>query len=115
MDKSVAGLLGAVGALAAVGSAPASAAPVMTPETVLHANSYADLLKPIPNAVALRQAFIDAHASDATALEAEAGRPEVMTVQYYRHHHHHHHRYYQRRYYHHHHHRGVRIGPVVIR
>ena len=59
--------------------------------------SYSDLLKPIPNALAVRDALAETQAKEAA--------PEVMTVQYYyRHHHHHHHRYYRRRYHHHHHH-----------
>ncbi len=96
MDKTLAGLLGAVGVLAV--GAPAHAAAAIHPSLAetMQAASYADLLKPIPNATALLQA------SDAQL--AEAPQAEVMTVQYYHHHHHHHHRYYRRRYYHHHHH-----------
>ena len=109
MDKSLAGLIGAVGALAAV--APAHAAENMGAalHEAMQVTSYADLLKPIPNAVALRDAFAES--------QAEApSQPDVLQIQYYHHHHHHHHRYFRRRYYHHHHHHhGVRIGPVVIR
>jgi hypothetical protein len=107
MDKSVAGLIGAVGVMAAV--SPSHAATNLAPNLsdVMQINSYADLLKPIPNALAMKQAFNEAQSPAVT-------EPEVMTIQYYHHHHHHHHhRYY--RYRHHHHHRGVRIGPVVIR
>ncbi len=65
MDKTIAGLLGAVGAL--VAGASAQGAPVAS---VLHASSYADLLRPVPNAVeALR-----------TLDAAEAA--QVETVQY---------------------------------
>jgi hypothetical protein len=87
MAKMLAGLVGAV-TVAAVG-APGHA------DAAMQASSYADLLKPIPNAVEVLK-----------ALDAEA-QPEAMVqeVQYYHHHHHHHHhRYYRRRYYHHHHH-----------
>jgi hypothetical protein len=108
MDKSLASLIGAVGVMAV--AAPSHAATNMAPalNEIMQVNSYADLLKPIPNAVAMKQAFDEAQSS-------RAAEPEVLTVQY---HHHHHHRYYRRRYYHHHHHhhhRGIRIGPVVIR
>jgi len=115
MDKSLAGLLGAIGALVvAHPSHEAMAAPIDL-AAVMHAESYADLLKPVPNALAVRQALAE------QALE-QPEVPDVMTVQYYRHHHHHHHRYYRRRYHHHHHHHhhryyrsGLRVGPLVIR
>ncbi|MBV8913989.1 MAG: hypothetical protein JOZ05_13235, partial [Acetobacteraceae bacterium] len=48
MEKKLAGLLGAVGAL--VVSAPGQATPVQPSDSVMQANSYSDLLKPIPNA-----------------------------------------------------------------
>ncbi len=94
MDKTLAGLLGAVGALAAISPTHAATAVHPSLDETMQAASYADLLKPIPNATALLKA------SDAQL--AEAPQAEVMAVQY--HHHHHHHRYYRRRYYHHHHH-----------
>ena len=62
------------------------------------ATSYADLLKPIPNAVETLKA------SDAT-LRAEDGA-KVEMAQYYYHHHHHH--FFHRRFYHHHHHHFFR-------
>jgi hypothetical protein len=98
MDKTVAGLLTAVGGALAVAS-PAGA---VTVHDALHADSYADLLRPVPNAVAVQQAI----------AEAQAAAPDVMTVQFLRHHHHHHHRYYRRRFYHHHHHHHH--GPALI-
>ncbi len=97
MDKNVAGVIGAVSVLAAV--SPSQAAPAALAEA-MQVNSYADLLKPIPNALALRRAFDEGQAAKAEQPSA-AGDPEVMTIQYY---HHHHHRYYRRRFYHHHHH-----------
>jgi len=97
MDKSVAGLIGAVGALVA-GSAQAATAVPVTVSPVLQASSYADLLKPIPNALEVLKAQAEA-APPAPGGDAE---PTVQTVQYYHHHHHHHHHY--RRYHHHHHH-----------
>ncbi len=109
MDKKLAGLLGAMGALTAITPLQA-AAPI---DEAMRAESYADLLRPIPNAAALLEA--------SNALAATEPRPEVMEVQYYHHHHHHHHHhqrfyrpgyyrpfrgYYQPRYHHHHHHHG---------
>ena len=49
MDKKIAGILGAVAALGAVNTAQATPAPA--PTDVLKANSYADLLEPIPDAL----------------------------------------------------------------
>ncbi len=99
MDRNVIYVLGAVGALAGAGPANAAAAALDAPSS--GAASYADLLQPIPNAVAVLRA------EDAAALAAapDAGAPVVENVQFIPHHHHHHHyRRYHRRYYHHHHH-----------
>ena len=104
MDKNVLYLLGAVGALTSVGSAQAEAAAIDNAHRP--AASYADLLKPIPNA-------LDVLRSEAALAVAapETEEPVVEEVQYFAHHHHHHHhryhRYYRRwfhRHYHHHHH-----------
>ena len=116
MDKKIAGLLGAVAAVGALGPAQASAAPA--PSAVLKAHSYADLLEPIPNAAKVLQA-LDEQAPPET-------EPKVQLAQWYHHHHHHHHHHgywrgygygpgygygygprvyvVPRRYYHHHHH-----------
>jgi hypothetical protein len=110
MDKKIAGLLGAVATLGTFG--PAEAAPAPIPTDVLQANSYPELLEPIPNAAAKLQAIDESAPAPA--------RGNVQLAQFYHHHHHHHHhsfyrRYYDnrprvmvvpryRRYYHHHHH-----------
>jgi hypothetical protein len=114
MDKKLAGLLGAVAGLAVMNSAQAAISPAATPSEALHASSYADLLAPIPNAVALMQADDAARGQQSTA-EALVGA-EVAQGYYYghpyyrpRYHHHHHHRYYRPRHHHHHHH-GAFIG-----
>ena len=90
MDKKMAGLLGALGALAA-GSPAMAEIPAL--EGVMHAASYADLLQPIPNASALLQA------SDEAMTEAPAA---IVMVQYHHHHHHRYQRRYRRRHHHHH-------------
>ncbi len=92
MDKTIAGLLGAVGAL--VAGTSAQAAPTAS---LLHAASYSDLLRPVPNAVAALKTL------------DEAEQAQVEQVQYgptiiLRNGHHHHHRVYRRPRYHHHHH-----------
>jgi hypothetical protein len=111
MDKKIAGLLGAVASLGTFGAAEAAPAPAST--DVLRANSYADLLEPIPNAAAQLQAIDE-------SAPLRSARDNVQVAQFYHHHHHHHHhsqyrRYYEeprvivvppryRRYHHHHHH-----------
>ncbi len=90
MDRK---LIGLVGVAAALAPGAATASPVLGADDTTAA-SYADLLKPIPNAVEKLQA------SDALLRERESAATLEM-AQYYYHHHHHHHFY--RRYYHHHH------------
>src|SRR6266849_6822300 len=113
MEKKIAGLLGAMATLGAFNGAEAAPAPSPAPTDVLRANSFADLLEPIPNAAALLRA-VDEQRPNSSADE------NVQLAQFY-HHHHHHHGYYRgydrydeprivvvppryRRYYHHHHH-----------
>jgi hypothetical protein len=111
MEKKIAGLLGAVATLGAMNAA--QAAPNPAPTDVLQANSFADLLEPIPNAAALLQA-VDESGPVPSADE------NIQLAQFYvdhHHHHHHHHSQYRRyaprivvvppryrRYHHHHHH-----------
>lgn len=101
MDKKIAGLLGAVAAVATVGGAQASTAPVQPSNDPMVVQSYADLLKPIPNAAAVLAA------DDARLTASQPTQEGVQVAQYYHHHHHHHHHVVvvpRRRYYHHHHH-----------
>jgi hypothetical protein len=93
MDKTLAGLIGAAGLLAT--SAQAATAAPATIGDAMQAESYADLLKPIPNATVLLKA------SDAApARAAEPGTDTGVTAtpvqwwwyrRYHHHHHHHHH------------------------
>jgi hypothetical protein len=80
MDKKIAALLGAAAALTTVGGAQATTAPAAGTEPL---TSYRDLLKPIPNALALLRA-------DDERISQNPARP-VQVAQYYHHHHHHHH------------------------
>jgi hypothetical protein len=95
LDKKIVGLLGAVAALGTVSST--EAAPLSPPAEVLQANSYADLLTPIPNAGAILQAMDQQEG-------AGSGTARVQLAQYHHHHHHHHHHYRRRHHHHHHHH-----------
>ena len=82
MEKKIAGLLGAVAALGAFTAA--EAAPMPAPADILRANSFADLLEPIPNAAALLQAVDES----APVTSADGN---IQLAQYHHHHHHHHH------------------------
>jgi len=104
MDKKIAGLLGAVGALASLDAAQATIATDST--TMLKVQSYADLLNPIPNAAVTLKA-VD-----------EAGDTSGVQVAENAHHHHHHHSYRRERkiiiaprrhHHHHHHHHSMKI------
>jgi hypothetical protein len=110
MEKKIAGLLGAVATLGTFGAAEAATAPPPAPTDVLRANSFADLLEPIPNAATLLQAIDES----APAASADGN---IQLAQYHHHHHHHHHSQYRRyaprivvvppryrRHHHHHHH-----------
>ena len=87
VQKKIIGLVSAITALA-----PAAAK--ATPVDPMAAQSYADLLAPIPDAVETLKA------SDAALRDGDQAKVEM--AQYYYHHHHHH--FFHRRFYHHHHH-----------
>jgi hypothetical protein len=109
MDKSVLTLLGGASALALMsGGAMAANSPATAESGLKPAQSYADLLDSIPNAVNTLRA-------EDQKAENAGGEPLQLAqyVQYgyprYHHHHHHHHNYYsywywRHRYHHHHHH-----------
>lgn len=100
MERKIAGLLGAMATLGAANAAQAAPMPTQAPSDSLRANSFAELLEPIPNATALLQAIDESQPNPSSG--------NVQLAQYYYHHHHHHHHSYWRgyryRYYHHHHH-----------
>jgi hypothetical protein len=128
MEKKTAGLLGAVAGLAAMGTAQAAIHPASMPSEVLQASSYADLLAPIPNALALLRADDEARAQEPLADDLNGvqlvqgyyynqppppqyygnpypyNRPDYHSPYYRRHHHHHHH------HHHHNHHHSAFIG-----
>jgi hypothetical protein len=92
MEKKIAGLLGAVATLGAVNAAQAAPTPSPAPSDVLRANSFADLLEPIPNATTLLQAI------DESAPAPSANENMQLAQIYIEHHHHHHHHHSYRRY-----------------
>jgi hypothetical protein len=89
MDKKLAGLLGAAAALTTMTGANAA-----TPAPALQATSYAELLNPVPNAVA--QLIAD---DEARATRSRDGEVDVAQAD-----HHHHHQHRRRHKTHHHHH-----------
>ena len=104
MNKVV-GLVGAISGLATLDAA--QAATVESPNTIglTGAQSFAELLEPIPNALAVLRAMDAAEA--ARAAEEAAADPTVTLVQYHHHHnrwrrHHHHNRWWRRHHHHHH-------------
>ena len=111
MNKVV-GIVGAVSGLAALDSAQAAGLESPNATGLTPAKSYAELLEPIPNALAVLQAVDAAEAArSAQETAADAG---VTLVQYHHHHHHHrvrhhhHHNRWWRRHHHHHHNRWWR-------
>jgi hypothetical protein len=115
MDKKIAGLLAAASSVALIGSAQAVPAP-QPQNSIPSAQSYAELLDPIPNAVERLKA------DDAALLaRAPAGRVKLAEDEHHHHHHHHHHdhgvvivhpreRAHHHHHHHHHHHNGAFIG-----
>jgi hypothetical protein len=98
MDQKIVGI-GIVGALAGMASLEATQPATAGPEPVLRGvQSYADLLDPIPNALATLRAI------DAAPVQAASAADGVQVAQYHHHHHHHHHHRVIRRHRHHHHH-----------
>ena len=108
MDKKIAGLLGAVATLGALNAA--QAAPNPAPTDVMRANSFADLLTPIPNASALLQAIDESAPAKPADPNIQLAQVVIGIGRGHHHHHHHHHAYRPRivvvphRHHHHHHH-----------
>ena len=112
MGKKIAGLLGAVATLGTFGAAQAAPTPTPAPSDVLRANSFADLLEPIPNAAALLKAVDES--APAQPADSNIQLAQIVIGVGRDHHHHHHHHAYRRyaprlvvvppRYRHHHHH-----------
>jgi hypothetical protein len=109
MDKTIAGLIGAMGALAAATPSHAAVQTPMDMDSAMTAHSYADLLRPIPNAAALLKASARVAVTPAAFVPGESGQAQIETVQYDQpvahHHHHHHHHHYVRK-----HHRRVVVA-----
>jgi len=105
MDKKIVGVIGAVAGLAALDSA-AQATPVAQPAPDLNARSFADLLDPIPNAVAALRASDAAASREAQEHTANGPNGDVQVAGWHHHH---------RRWHHHHHHHHHRVIRRIIR
>ena len=79
MDKTKAGLLGAVATLATLGVAHAATSAAVNPADALQAASYSDLLAPVQNAVAVMKADDAARARKQEQRQAEG---DVQLAQY---------------------------------
>jgi hypothetical protein len=91
MEKTVIGLVAALGAAAPLSGAQAAVMTADEANNALRASSLAELLEPAPNALAVLAA-LDANQAPKTA-EAEKG-VQVAQWNYHHHHHHHHHHWY---------------------
>jgi hypothetical protein len=94
MEKKIAGLIGAVASLGAFSAAGAAPMASPAPTEILKANSFADLLEPIPNATALLRAV-----DEAGPMPSADDNVQLVQFYYHHHHHHHHHHSQYRRYY----------------
>src|ERR1039458_10186082 len=93
MGRKIAGQVGAMATLGAFNAAEAAPSPSPAPTDVLRANSFADLLEPIPNAATLLQAV------DESGPVSSAEDNVQLAQLYVQHHHHHHHHHSQYREY----------------
>jgi hypothetical protein len=102
MDKKIVGLVGAISGVMSLGTAQASTVPPT--ETALpSAQSFGELLDPIPNAAALLR-IADAATAVAAGRHSRTGTNPDVKLAYDNHHHHKYHHHHHHHHYHHHHH-----------
>ena len=102
MDKKIVGVVGVISGLASFDGAQAATEALPGTNELPAARSYAELLDPIPNALALLMAADAAQAS--TGLAAPQAQSSDVKLAQYHHHHHHHYRHYHHHHHHHYHH-----------
>ncbi len=98
MEKTAIGLIAALGAAIPLAGAHAAVAP-QDAQRIMHAQSVAELLDPIPNPLGVMQAT----EADRAAEAEEAQKAPQRLAQFYFHDHHHHHHWYHHHHWHHHH------------
>ena len=115
MEKTIIGLVAALGAAAPLVSAQAAVAPSEDASRALQANSIAELLNPSPANAAAILAALDAQPAASVAPKTDAKGVQLAWHHHHHHYHHHyyhhHHHYYHHHYYHHHHH-ACFISPL---
>jgi len=99
MGKIVIGLAAVIGAATPLAGAQAAIVSSEEANQALRTSSIAELLQPVPNAVAIL-AVLDAERKSDAGARAEEG----VQLAYDHHHHHHHHHWYHHHHHHHHHH-----------
>ena len=99
MGKIVIGLAAVIGAATPLAGAQAAIVSSEEANQALRTSSIAELLQPVPNAVAIL-AVLDAERKSDAGARAEEG----VQLAYDHHHHHHHHHLYHHHHHHHHHH-----------
>jgi hypothetical protein len=102
MDPKLVGLLGAVSALVSLDAAQANVTAAAGPAPMAQAQSYAELLEPIPNALNLLK-LAEAAGLGGTHEQGATENSTKMAYHHHHHHHHHHHRWYHHHHHHHHH------------
>ena len=103
MNKKAMGLLGTVSAVAMLGGVEtASAGPASSGRALQPAQSYSELLDPIPNAVEILRA--DDQEAPPHSQADDLREMAQYEYPYHRHHYHHHHHYYHHHHHHHHYH-----------
>ena len=107
MEKTVIGLVAALGAVAPLAGAQAAVASSEDAANALRVGSVADLLDPVPNSAAILAA-LDAERKQAAPVSTEVKGLKV--AQWHHHHHHYYHHHHHHYYHHHHHHHWYRPG-----
>jgi hypothetical protein len=107
MEKTVIGLVAALGAVAPLAGAQAAVASSEDAANALRVGSVADLLDPVPNSAAILAA-LDAERKPAAPVSTEVKGLKV--AQWHHHHHHYYHHHHHHYYHHHHHHHWYRPG-----
>ena len=92
MDKTLVGVLAAIGAIVPMAGAQAAVTPADV-ERAMNAGSFAELLQSVPNAPAILKAADEQRA---------ATKGDEVQVAWHHHHHHHHHWYHHHHHHHHH-------------
>jgi len=101
MDKTVIGLIAAIGAATPLAGAQAAVAPSSDAASALSVASVADLLDPVPNAAAILAA-LDGDNKTHAAGEASKGVQVAWHHHHWHHHHWHHHHWHHHHWHHHH-------------